>query len=269
MADRQNIVPGQTGMKRHFANRARRFAKWARELKLVPALPLVALAIAVVCTLGGAFGPSAMEPLQRLVFWTVMMGWSAAKWVAWFSWRVKSQKDWWPAALVGTVVLNLLLPFELFLALELVGSGLPPQPLAVYRIALLLAAVILAMMVWRYPPLTRETEQTTGMLVRNGSHPARVTAVSAEDHYCRVFEDGGTQHLMLARFGDIVDELADQDGTQIHRGAWVADRAVVSARRAGRGWEVVLPCETALRVSATYRAEARRRGWLNRQRAPA
>ena len=105
------------------------------------------------------------------------------------------------------------------------------------------------------------------MLVRNGSHPARVTAVSAEDHYCRVFEDGGSQRLMHARFGDVIGELADQDGTQIHRGAWVADRAVVDARRVGRGWEVALPCGTALRVSATHRAEAKRRGWLNRQRA--
>ncbi len=269
MADRQNIAPGRTGMKPHFANRARRFAKWVGELKLVPALPLVALAIAVVCTLGGAFGTSAMEPLQRLVFWTVMMGWSATKWVAWFSWRVKSQKDWWPAALVGTVVLNLLLPFELFLALELVGSGIAPPPLAIYRNALLLAVVILAMMMWRYPPFRREADESFGMLVRNGSHPGRVTAVSAEDHYCRVFEEGGAQRLIHARFGDIVDELAEQNGAQIHRGAWVADRAVVAARRAGRGWEIVLPCETALRVSATYRAEAKRRGWLNRQRAPA
>jgi DNA-binding LytR/AlgR family response regulator len=62
-------------------------------------------------------------------------------------------------------------------------------------------------------------------------------------------------------------ELSDADGTRIHRSHWIADRAVAAGRRAGRGWEVLLPCGTALRVSASYREEAKRRGWLSRRAA--
>ena len=64
-----------------------------------------------------------------------------------------------------------------------------------------------------------------------------------------------------------VELLDEVDGSRIHRSHWVADSGVTRARRAGRGWEVVLRDGTALRVSATYREEAQRRGWLTRGRS--
>lgn len=92
-----------------------------------------------------------------------------------------------------------------------------------------------------------------------------VIAAAAEDHYCRLYLPGEREALVSGRFGDLLGELAEAEGAQIHRGHWVSDAGVRSVRRAGRGWEAVLPCGTALRISATYRAEARRRGWFKRR----
>ena len=94
--------------------------------------------------------------------------------------------------------------------------------------------------------------------------PDQVLAIRAEDHYCRAYLSGGRNALIHHRFSDALEEMADADGEQVHRGAWIANSGVARAERNGRAWRLVLPDGTAIPVSAKHAPRARARGWLNR-----
>ena len=249
-----------------FAKPVRFFAKSAPRWRCFPELPLVMLAIGIVAAISGAFGTDHIAPLPRLAFWLLLMGWNAVKWTAWFTFWVRKQTHWWPAAFGGTVAINLPLPAEIASFLTLVGHPTLPASVKVWSFAALIALILLAGFAWvngRRTPQS-DVDDATPKLLAAGSSPERLLAVKAEDHYCRLFEKGGNQRLVYLSFGALLGELAQLDGAQVHRSAWVSDRGVESAVREGRAWHLVLPCGERLRVSDTYRAEAKRRGWLAR-----
>ena len=263
--------PGTKASAKHrFANRARDFANACLALPGVPVLPALMLATALAGTLAGAFGTGDLPGGQRLAFWLILMALQTAKWLALLSWLVKQPGDYWRAALIGALTLNPLIPLEVWLAYRLVGY---PARLDIgpnLGAALPLAGIILAVMAVLHTPFAwprRRRAPSAGLLTAQQLAPGDVLAAAAEDHYCRIYLADGRQVLALGRFGDLLAELAEADGMQIHRGRWVAERGVAASRRAGRGWEVVLPCGTAMRVSAAHRAQARARGWIGRRQA--
>jgi DNA-binding LytR/AlgR family response regulator len=105
--------------------------------------------------------------------------------------------------------------------------------------------------------------EASGLLQRARIDPAALAAIEAEDHYCRVHHRVGTSALIHYRFGDALEEVSGIEGTQVHRGAWVAADAVEGAARDGRRWELMLAGGGRVPVSATYLPQARARGWLN------
>lgn len=253
--------------KQRFAKRARDFANGCLALPAMPVLPALMLGAALVGTLAGAFGTGVLPGGQRLAFWLILMGLQTIKWLALLGWLVKQPGDYWRASLIGAMTLNPLIPLEVWLAYRLVGHPASLDIGPVLSAALPLAGVILAVMAVLHPPfaLPRRRAAQTGVLAARQLAPGDVLAVAAEDHYCRIYLADGRQVLALGRFGDVLKELADADGMQIHRGRWVSECGVAASRRAGRGWEVVLPCGTAMRISAAHRAKARERGWLARK----
>jgi DNA-binding LytR/AlgR family response regulator len=76
--------------------------------------------------------------------------------------------------------------------------------------------------------------------------------------------EGGDKPLLLYRFGDAIADLDGLDGLQVHRGAWIAARAVAGAEREGRRWWLRLPDGTRLPVSERHLPAVRARGWLAR-----
>lgn len=89
---------------------------------------------------------------------------------------------------------------------------------------------------------------------------ARLIAVEAEDHYLRIRTDSGSD-LVLMRFADALQALADADGFRTHRSWWVARTAVETARwRGGRG-ELVLSDGSVAPVSRTYAAALKGTDW--------
>ena len=250
-------------------NRVRRFASWATGLPAVPALPAIAFAVAMIATISGPFGTLAMPIGQRFAFWFLLMSIETAKWVLWFAWQVRDRGDYWRAALIGTPLLGLLIPLEITLCYLALGRDAPLAFLPIMgHVGIVGLAILLVMFALR-PPARKAAPDERNPLQRGGLCARDLLAASAEDHYCRLYLADGSQRLLHARLGDIVDLLEDADGMRIHRSHWCADSGVVVGRRAGRGWEVVLPCGTALRVSATHREEAQRRGWLSRGRSAA
>lgn len=241
--------------KRPFANHALAFVNRAHALPGFPAIEIVSLAAAGMLATAGAFGTGAMPAPVRMIFWLLLMGWNALKWQAWFAWRVKSPRDWWRAAALGAILLNAMLPLEIFLLLRLCGVPAPFAPLTIWIDALAISAFLalaIALFLGRRKANAGKPIASDDR-ARLGLDPVRIHAVRAEDHYCR-----------LQRFGDVLATLAEIDGEQIHRGAWVASAAGASPVREGRNWRLRLATGQELPVSATYRGRLRTRGWLRR-----
>ena len=264
--DQAPLSDGLAGtFNRVFAKRASAFADRAGRWPGMPILPALGIAGIIAGSVSGAFGTHGLPAGHRFAFWTALMALETAKWLALFGWLVREKRDYWRIAPFGTLALMPFIPAEVWLAYRFVGIAAPFAIGSVLLPAIALGCAILFVMAVVKPPFARNGKAAKGVLARHNIDPSEVIAAAAEDHYCRLYLPGGRETLVFGRFGDLLEDLAEAEGTQIHRGHWVSDAGVRSVRRAGRGWEAVLPCGTTLRISATYRAEARRRGWFDRR----
>ncbi|HEY8593240.1 MAG TPA: hypothetical protein VIL42_10310 [Sphingomicrobium sp.] len=253
-------------------NPARRFAKRALQLPGLPLIAACSAAAVVIATLSGAFGTESIALPRRLLFWTLLIGLNTSLWVCWFTWRVKSSSDWWRAALLGALVINFPIPAEIFLFLRLAGGETASDwhltwlHAGAVSLAILMAVVTGARMLRRPDPVP----QVKGKLWRAGVRDlAAVTAITAEDHYCRVSLADGSSRLLLGRFADVIAEAGDVEGAIVRRGHWVAASAVHAIERRGRGWAVVLRTGGEVRIAGSSVQPLKGRGWLSNSGAAA
>jgi len=259
-----------------FANAVRNFVDRANaRLPGFAWLSIGAVAAAILMVVVGGFGTGAMPIGMRAGFWTLLIGWNAIKWQAWFALLVRKPSDWWRASALGALLINLSLPLEIGAALALCGIGVTMAPTTIWIEALAISGVLfvlLALLRWR----TRTAKTATleepaairpdGLLAKAGlASPSPLLAVVAEDHYCRVHMQGGASKLVHYRFRDALEEVAGLDGLRVHRGAWAADIAVTGARREGRRWLLQLGDGPRIPVSSRYVVDVRARGWLRRR----
>jgi len=80
-----------------------------------------------------------------------------------------------------------------------------------------------------------------------------LVAVSAELHYVRIRTTNGSD-LVLCSFGSAVQQLADEDGMQVHRSHWVMLRHVTRIERVGQRAVAHLSDDSTVPVSRAYRA---------------
>lgn len=90
---------------------------------------------------------------------------------------------------------------------------------------------------------------------------ADIHAVSAEDHYLRVFTSAG-EALVYMRFMDALDALDGIEGTQVHRSHWVARAAVTGVDRKRGKIHLVVKGGITLPVSRTFQKALGQEGWL-------
>jgi hypothetical protein len=90
---------------------------------------------------------------------------------------------------------------------------------------------------------------------------ADIHAVSAEDHYLRIFTSAG-EALIHMRFVDALKELDGIEGTQTHRSHWVARAAVTGVDR--RRGKILLGVKGGLKlpVSRSFQNALKAGGWL-------
>ncbi len=277
MSDRAARAAGKVD----FANRASGFAKpifrlpGAREFALLWLSSAVAAGLATVT---GAFQTHDIALGPRALFWAMLMGWNATKWQIWIALTLRGRAtSWTRSALVGGVVLNLSLPIEIMLCLRAIGISSTPTAGWVWLVWLYALAISLALLplIWALNPRTRPGASEAappitasippnGLLARAGIPPDMVLAIEAEDHYCRVHGQSGSSALIHFRFSDALAEVAGIEGSQVHRGIWVAASALRGAFRERRRWRLLLADGRTVPISASRVAEARRRGWLRR-----
>lgn len=257
-----------------FAKHARNFANRVACLPGFPVLPVCGFAAAMLMIIVGAFGTGEMPLPMRAGFWGVLLGWNMLKWQSWFALLVRRPADWPRASAIGAIVINLPLPFEIAVTLRLFGISETPDMPETWAKALAISGVVFLVLfiagVHRRPAPAHAMVPMAppdGVLARAGvTDPAALQAIEAEDHYCRLHLGGGRSLLVLHRFGDALAEVADFDGAQVHRSAWVSGPAVLGAERDGRRWRLVLVDGVRIPVSARFAAAARARGWLRVRR---
>lgn len=252
-----------------FVSRVGSFVNHAMRLPGFPALPVCAVAAIVLATTVGAFGTGLMPLHSRLQFWIALVGLNAILWQSWFAFSVHNPRDWSRSALIGGILLNAPLPFEIRIVLRLFGVSSAPDLLDSWAKAIIISAAILfvALVVRRNrrPNAAQSAIRLGGLLAKAGvTSPDALVAIRAEDHYCRVSLTDGRAPLLHHRFKDALHEVEEYDGLQVHRSHWVANAGVARAQRAGRRWYLLLIDGRTVPVSARCVPLARARGWLSR-----
>jgi LytTr DNA-binding domain len=90
---------------------------------------------------------------------------------------------------------------------------------------------------------------------------ARLLALVSEDHYLRVYTDGGNA-MILMRLSDAIAELGSETGAQTHRSWWVARDAITKAVRGDGKAVLTLTDGTDAPVSRTYYRALSGQGWF-------
>ena len=108
------------------------------------------------------------------------------------------------------------------------------------------------------------TEEPAFLAKTNGIRLEDVISLGAEEHYVRVFTRDHSE-LVYARLGDAIAEMPETLGTQVHRSWWVADKAVVAARRGTRRYRLELVDGSTVPVSDRFAKAVRARGLLVRR----
>ena len=230
------------------------------------------IAATLLCIIAGPFGTGALPLPTRTLVWAALISFNALKWWLWYRWMGPRlpHTAWADFALAagGAVVLNATLPFEIAWVYRAVGIDFAPGWLGMWLIAVLISVSISAVVTvvsWRKPdPEAPPAPAPAPRGLALKADLSRLFAVTSEDHYLRLHMEGGDQPLLLYRFGDAVADLEGLDGLQVHRGAWIAARAVAGAEREGRRWWLRLPDGTRLPVSDRHLPAVRARGWLAR-----
>lgn len=75
----------------------------------------------------------------------------------------------------------------------------------------------------------------------------------AQEHYVRMTTSNEVR-MVLCRFSDIVRELPDDRGMQVHRSHWVAHSAIARAVRDGQSMKLVLASGDSVPVSRSFRS---------------
>lgn len=177
--------------------------------------------------------------------------------------------------LVGTVVGGAVLT-EVFV-MNWLSFGISPLnfgyslPIAINTMAI--SVVVNGLITWVSNRVERShanserpqqpTAQSTPELLERLPYEKRgaLISLSVQDHYVEVTTDAG-RDILLMRFSDAIREAGN--GFQIHRSHWVADSAVVAAKRKNSAAELTLSDGRTLPVSRTYLPVLKEKGLLPR-----
>ncbi|MGB0906518.1 MAG: LytTR family transcriptional regulator DNA-binding domain-containing protein [Maricaulaceae bacterium] len=88
-----------------------------------------------------------------------------------------------------------------------------------------------------------------------------IYALSAEDHYVRVYTSAG-EHMLLIRLSDAISEMGEIDGQRPHRSWWIAKSAVKHIKQLGRNGEITLVNDVVVPVSRNGLKTLKSVNWL-------
>ncbi len=225
-------------------------------------------AIGVTLALLGPFGTYAdLTPVERYSYW---IGLTLLMWLQDLAafWALR-RADWlrvqpiWLQAALAALVGAIPTTFEVAYVEGILRVGGVLTPISLMKTFWSVTVVSLAVFVplvilgaRRRPGATAASELADRLPPELG---ASVIALSAEDHYLRVYTERG-DCLIHYRFSDAVRALGAA-GVQVHRSWWVAKNAVERAERESSRHVLVLIGGLRVPVSRTYGLAARQAGF--------
>jgi len=102
--------------------------------------------------------------------------------------------------------------------------------------------------------ISGRTRRPVAGLIEGSKLPAdaELIAVKAEQHYIHIWSDQGTD-MVRYRFGDLIEELKECNGAQVHRSWWINLDQVQSRRSTGRKFELELSGNLTVPVSRSFK----------------
>jgi len=234
-----------------------------------------ASALALFMSLTGAFGTQAFPSLTRMAYWlSVMLAGCVVTQAASLVMDRFLRLEPLAEAIVQFCLSMPGLTLEVW-AITAVYAGHPPQlanlPAYLGPVAIVTVVMsILQYLVHREPKQSHvfapeQTAQTPAGAFRERLpfrfRQADIHALSAEDHYLRVYTSAG-ETLILTRLYDAIRELEGIEGSQTHRSWWVAKDAVRDVKRNDGRVTLILPGEVSVPVSRSYARPLKDSGWL-------
>lgn len=235
---------------------------------------LAAIGVAVLFALIGANGTGALPLISRFGYWLILMvGGTLIAQAASSALRRTTRLNAWQEMLA--LIAAIMLPVTLMVWLITAAiTGHAPQLADLPRFTPPVLVISIAMAVLN-SQINRTPAQShvfhDDRLVEPGSafrerlalkyRHADIYALSAEDHYLRVYSSAG-ETLILMRLYDAIRELDGIEGSQTHRSWWVAREAVTEVQRRDGRPALVLKGGTTAPVSRNYAKALKGDGWL-------
>ena len=235
---------------------------------------IIAAAAGVVLAVSGAFGTAQIPISLRLAYWVPVML-AGALWGHVCSrlvdrWIDMDERPWITVAALSASItgpVSVLVWFVTGLVFEGQVYRVGALPLMVGPV-LTVTVVMSAINVFLSKAQPVQTHAAPA-----GAAPARfpdrlpmklrgaaIRAVQAEDHYLRIHTDRGSD-LILMRLSDALEELEGLEGSQTHRGWWVAKDAVRDVARGDGRATLTLDRGVTAPVSRRYARALREAGW--------
>lgn len=219
----------------------------------------------------GVYGTSRIPFIERFAFWTSTMVAGAGSYaiVEPLIWGKRFER--WPAIFkIGLTAALISIPVTLTLVFLLNDVRVTLNLLmmqysyvAVISLIITTASYLIRSATEKPPEAETEDDAETRFLQRLPVkfQTAVLYAISSEDHYLRVHTSLG-EELILMRLADAVRELETMRGLQVHRSWWVAMDGVTDEKRIDGRSFLILPNETEVPVSRSYRAAAKEAGLI-------
>ncbi|MEM7267818.1 MAG: LytTR family DNA-binding domain-containing protein [Pseudomonadota bacterium] len=228
------------------------------------------LALTIFAAMAGPFG-SDDAPLEiRAPYWAVSIAIAMTLSTPIITWAYRgpigARVPGWAAAIIGALIFSVIYTGLLgFLTAAIFGTmGGYPDFLELFCYVAALA-VIIALLIDFFvfesggdaPPGERFFKRLKPALGRD------LVRLSMQDHYLEVVTKAGSD-LILLRFSDALEEVADLPGWRIHRSHWVAEDGIADVKRADGKTMVQTLDGAELPVSRTYLPVLRDAGVLKR-----
>ncbi len=240
--------------------------------------PAVA-AIGAFLSFTNPFGATNGLPLWgSFLYWTalVAIGWFGGSLIGAGIARLAPKLHGMLNRAISTVVAAILVCAAIIIVQQLLGQPVPLYYWPTLYVLVLGISVGIAAVAWLVERAFSGTPDAITHALPAGAPNARVAftdrlpaklrgaviyAVSAEDHYLRLYTSKGDD-LILMRLSDAIGELEGLEGAQTHRSWWVARGAVETTRRDGDKVVLVLKGGAEAPVSRPNVRALREAGWF-------